>query len=110
MISFDFTEIEGFEWDKGNQEKNQLKHSVTHIEAEEVFSNQPLIIFQDQSHSTKEKRFGALGKTMTGRQLAIFFTLRHKKVRIISARDQGKKDRLFYQSIEQRYQQKGEIL
>lgn len=60
------------------------------------FFNQPLIIFDDEVHSTDiEKRYGALGKTNENRRRAIYFTIQNNKVRIISTRDQGKKDREF---------------
>lgn len=38
-----FEKITGFEWDKGNEQKN-VKHGVTPAEAEQVFLNEPLVI------------------------------------------------------------------
>lgn len=86
-----------FEWDKGNIGKNLLKHSVTNKEAEEVFDDEPLLISEDIKHSTKEKRFQALGKTSGNRLLFLSFTLRKDKVRIISARDMSKKEEVKYE-------------
>ena len=43
----DFGLIVGFEWDSGNQRKNELKHCVSSAEAEEVFFNSPLLISMD---------------------------------------------------------------
>lgn len=80
-----------FEWDKGNINKNLIKHSVTNKEAEEVFNNQPLIS-EDIKHSEKELRFQALGKTDKERLLFLSFTIRKNKIRIISARDMNKKE------------------
>lgn len=80
-------EFSGFDWDKGNIDKNLSKHGVTIQEAEEVFSNKPLIVRRDVLHSSKELRFQALGKTKTGRKFFIAFTLRSGKVRAISVRD-----------------------
>ena len=89
--------LEGFEWDKGNSLKNKDKHDVDKDECEQIFFNQPLIIFDDDEHTTeKEKRYGALGKTNEDRGLAIYFTIRNNKFRIISARNQGKKDKQEY--------------
>jgi len=34
----------GFEWDKGNIDKNWLKHEVNPTECEQIFFNQPLVI------------------------------------------------------------------
>ena len=86
-----------FEWDKGNVNKNFKKHKVTNIEAEEIFKNNPLIIFDDANHSLTEKRFIAHGITSKERNLTIIFTLRSQKIRIISARIQNKKERKIYE-------------
>lgn len=86
-----------FEWDRGNIDKNLKKHGVTNREIEEIFSNKPLKIFDDISHSLLEKRFIAHGITSKKRRLIIIFTLRDQKIRIISARDQNKKERRIYE-------------
>lgn len=106
-LGFDISKIEGFEWDKGNVDKNKIKHEVEKKECEEVFFSQPLEIFDDEVHSRTEKRYGALGKTSLGRSLTIFFTIRKNKIRVISAYDQGKKDRKLYLEIEKEFK-KGE--
>lgn len=85
-----------FDWDKGNIDKNWEKHKVHFKEAEEVFFNKPLKIFPDAKHSITEKRFQILGVTNNERKLSIFFTIRNKRIRIISARDQNKKERIKY--------------
>ena len=86
-----------FDWDKGNKDKNWQKHRVGWKECEEIFLNGRLKIFPDKGHSQKEKRFLAYGKTNKGRKLAMVFTLRRKKIRIISARYQNKKERSVYE-------------
>lgn len=86
-----------FEWDSGNESKNREKHNVSIKEAEAVFNNNPTILFDDQRHSTKEKRFGMLGKTDKGRRLAITFTIRGNRVRVIMARDMIRKERSVYE-------------
>lgn len=105
-LDFDIYKIEGFEWDQGNIEKNELKHNVNKTECEEVFLNQPLRIFDDEIHSGVEKRYGLLGKTNKQRRLVVFFTIRANKIRVISTRDQGKKDRKIYDEIENQYKKK----
>jgi uncharacterized protein len=85
--------IEGFEWDKGNKDKNWIKHRITIKEAEEVFFNKPQSVFDDIKHSQKEKRYTIVGKNNSGKLLTVFFTLRNNKIRIISARNQSKKER-----------------
>lgn len=86
-----------FEWDKGNIDKNFKKHKVTNLEAEEIFRNKPLIIIDDAIHSWIERRFIAHGITSKKRNLTIIFTLRKQKIRIISARNQNKKEREIYE-------------
>lgn len=87
----------GFEWDKGNLNKNWIKHKVSNMECEEVFFNQPLLIVEDQKHSYQEKRFYALGKTENNRLLFISFTTRQNNIRIISARAMSKKEKEQYE-------------
>lgn len=86
-----------FEWDKGNLEKNWKKHKVHYKEIEEIFFNKPLKIFPDKRHSKKESRYVAFGATNLGRKLTVVFTLRENNIRIISARNQSKKERGEYE-------------
>lgn len=86
-----------FDWDKGNINKNFVKHKVTNKEAEEVFGNKPITIFRDKEHSQEEDRFVALGATDNERRLYIVFTIRNEKIRIISARNQSRKERIIYE-------------
>ncbi|OGM76924.1 hypothetical protein A2188_01785 [Candidatus Woesebacteria bacterium RIFOXYA1_FULL_43_9] len=87
-----------FEWDEGNLDKNWEKHKVFYKEAEEVFFNKPLHARKDVVHSQVEDRYIALGITNKGRKLYIVFTVRNpERIRIISARDQSKKERGLYE-------------
>lgn len=86
-----------FEWDKGNIGKNLIKHNVTDKEAEEVFENEPKFIFEDEKHSYIEKRYMIWGITNKGKRLAVIFTIREDRVRIISARDMHRKERREYE-------------
>lgn len=86
----------GFLWDQGNRDKNFRSHSVTTEECEEVFFNQPLIEGPDEKHSRTETRHYVLGKTNAGRKLFLVYTFRRKKIRVISARDMSKKERMIY--------------
>jgi uncharacterized DUF497 family protein len=95
----DLTQIEGFEWDEGNNRKSVEKHDVSQAEAEQVFFNDLLLIFEDVGHSSREARLHALGRTEAGRLLHISFTLRSggKLIRVISARPMHRKERLRYE-------------
>ena len=94
----DFTKITTFDCDEGNAWKND-KHSVSMVEAEQVFFNDPLLIIEDAKHSVAEGRFHALGKTNEHRRLHITFTLRNngESIRVISARDMHRKERKIYE-------------
>ncbi len=95
-----FKGIEGFAWDAGNADKSKEKHNVSPIECEELFFNAPLIVGDDEKHSIPEKRFYALGRTNLDRRLFIVFTVREKKLRVISARDMNRKERKIYEDAE----------
>jgi len=94
----DLSKVVGFDWDGGNARKNE-QHGVSAAEAEQVFFNFPLLVLSDVKHSDAEPRFHALGKTHEGRQLHISFTLRNsgELIRVISARDMHRKERVIYE-------------
>ena len=91
-------EFEGFDWDRGNIEKNWIAHSVTPEETEQVFFNTPLIVADDKNHSRTEKRYFVLGQTDEDRALFVAFTIRQERIRVISARDMNRKERKLYMS------------
>ncbi|MBW1749333.1 MAG: BrnT family toxin [Deltaproteobacteria bacterium] len=86
-----------FQWDHGNERKSSDKHNVSKEEAEQVFFNQPLLLLEDKAHSQDENRFHALGKTDNKRKLHITFTIRDRKIRVISARPMHKKEKKGYE-------------
>ena len=88
--------IQGFEWDEGNSGKNEQKHGVTDREAEEIFFNQPLVIGRSPK-GKPEVRYAALGQTYGSRPLAVVFTIRSKRIRVISARPMSRKERKLYE-------------
>jgi hypothetical protein len=90
--------IIGFEWDAGNERKND-KHGVSMAEAEQVFFNTPLLLLDDVAHSKSEPRMHALGQTDQARLLHLTFTLRRsgELIRVISARDMHRKERSVYE-------------
>ena len=95
----DWKLVTGFDWDSGNERKNVDKHSVSRLQAEQVFFNQPLLITPDAKHSLNETRYHALGKSDDSRLLHITFTLRscNQLIRVISARDMHRKERKVYE-------------
>lgn len=87
-MDFDLSKIDGFEWDKGKYK-----------ECEEMFYNKPLLISKDVLHSKTEERFQVLGLTNKVRLIFLAFTIRNNKIRVVSARDQNKKEAKRLQQI-----------
>lgn len=95
----DFSSLAGFDWNKGNQEHIK-KHKVKQTECEEIFYSKPLIVSFDKAHSQIEERFEVLGKTNKKRKLFLVYTMRGGKIRVLSCRDQNKKERKTYDQKE----------
>lgn len=98
MLPKKFLELTAFEWDAGNVEKSWTKHKVLPTEGEQVFFNQPLVVAVDEKHSSVEARYYALGRTDANRYLFVVFTVRGRKIRIISVRDMNRRERKVYDS------------
>ncbi|MBC8346349.1 MAG: BrnT family toxin [Candidatus Marinimicrobia bacterium] len=95
-MAINISNCDGFQWDDGNIDKNWKKHGVKNIECEEVFFNQPFMVGDDHKHSIAEKRYFVLGQTDLGRKLFIAFTVRARKIRVISARNMTKNEKRKY--------------
>lgn len=91
-----FKEPLEFDWNKGNIGKN-LKHKIKDKEAEEPFFDRKRKVFKDTLHSEREDRYLLIGITKRKRLLYIVFTMRGKKIRIISARDVNQKEVEMYE-------------
>ncbi len=86
-----------FEWDKGNSDKNLVKHKTEIKEIEQVFEYENSITAEDKRHSQIESRYVIFGETQVGRKLVVGFTIRKNKVRVITARDMSRKERRDYE-------------
>jgi uncharacterized DUF497 family protein len=91
------SQVEGFEWDEGNVNKNWGKHRVRTREAEQVFRSVPKVFHKDHLHSIYEERYIVWGKTAGKRRLSVVFTIRNEKIRIISARGMNVKEKKDYE-------------
>jgi len=89
-------EYREFEWDQGNFDKSYQKHGITPNETEEAFLDEKAIILRDVKHSQGEERYVLIGKNASKRLLFVVFTLREKKIRIISARIANRKEKIKY--------------
>lgn len=95
-MKFDFSKVEGFQWDTGNLTKSVQRHGITPEEAEEVFFRSPLVV-ADHRPGDREPRFAALGSSERGRVLRIVFTIRGRALRPISCRPASRKERSIYE-------------
>jgi len=64
-----------FVWDKGNKNKNLIKHKITNNECEEIFFDKEKKMLKDRIHSKNEDRFVILGKTKNNKLLFVVFTV-----------------------------------
>jgi len=92
-----FADLEGFQWDASNSEKNWTRHDVIQAACEQVFFNKPLIVTTDLKHSETEARYFVLGSTDALRKLAVVFTIRGTRIRVISARPMSRRERRQYE-------------
>ena len=87
-----------FDWDQWNLQKNEIKHGVSPLEAESCFYDSEHKIYKDLKHSNfREKRYILYGKSMESRVLMVGFTIRKKRIRVITARSASKQEREIYE-------------
>lgn len=86
-----------FEWDSEKAVRNLAKHRVSFEEAETVFGDPLGRIVTDPRHSEHEERCVLLGLSRHQRLLAVMFTERAERVRIISARQATRRERRNYE-------------
>jgi uncharacterized protein len=95
-MEFYFSRLEGFEWDAGNLTKNPKKRHISNEEAEEIFFREPWMAEASRPDDC-EPRWAALGRSERGRVLRIVFTVRARKLRVISARPANSKETIDYE-------------
>ena len=76
---------------------NLKKHKVSFEEAASVFGDPMAYTFADPDHSLGEERWLMFGLSRTARVLAVIFTHRRGKYRIISARLATRHERKTYE-------------
>ena len=81
-----------FEWDEDKAKSNLIKHEST------VFDDSLARVFDDELHSTDERREIIIGHSINNRLLVVCFTERaDERIRIINARLQTPKERKAYE-------------
>ena len=89
----------GFEWNEAKNLDNQRKHWVSFYEAQHAFLDENRVIAEDQSHSSKEKRYYCFGLNDAGNGiLTVRFTFRSGRIRIIGAGYWRKGKKIYEQS------------
>lgn len=91
------------EWDDANTRK-LTKHRLTRAEVVAVFAGVPYLLGRIVEPAHAEPRWVALGRTATGRRVAVIFTRRAARVRPISCRPMRRNERRLY---EERRSQEG---
>lgn len=86
-----------FEWDERKATGNLAKHGVSFEEAATVFGDPLCDTFDDPDHSADEQRFLVIGMSHRGRVLIVAHTDDGEVIRFISAREQTKLERDFYE-------------
>jgi hypothetical protein len=89
--------IEGIIWLRDVEDKLALKHKVETHEVEEALSSQAKFRFVESGEREGEDVYLCLGKTGSGRYLAVLFIYkRTREALILSARDMARKERRLY--------------
>ncbi len=86
-----------FEFDPAKAAQNFKKHKVSFEEAASVFGDSMELTFPDPDHSVGEMRWLSFGMSSRGRVLAVIYTERRGKVRLVSARVATKYERKIYE-------------
>jgi len=87
-----------FEWDEDKAKSNWIKHGVSFDEATTVFDDPLARIFDDELHSTDERREVIIGHSINSQLLVVCFSERQdERIRIISARLHTPKERKAYE-------------
>jgi uncharacterized protein len=86
-----------FEDDPEKAARNLKKHRVSFEEAASVFGDPMAYTFADPDHSIGEERWLMFGISRVGRVLAVIYTHRRRRYRIISARLATRYERKIYE-------------
>ena len=86
-----------FEFDPAKAAANLQKHGVSFEEGASIFGDPMSITFPDPDHSIGEPRWLSFGFARTGRLLAVVYTERLGRYRLIGARLATKRERKIYE-------------
>jgi uncharacterized DUF497 family protein len=86
-----------FDWDEAKATRNFEKHAVTFHEASSVFRDPLAKVVPDPTGASGEDRAIMVGHSDQGRLLLVVFTERADRIRVISAREPTRRERLGYE-------------
>ena len=86
-----------FEWDDAKASQNRTKHGVAFEEAATVFADTLSLTIDDPLHSVEEERFVTIGESALRRLIVVVHTERGDTIRIISARQATRRERMDYE-------------
>lgn len=88
--------MDEFEWDPAKNESNLEKHGIDFEDAIGIFAS-PIVLFR--SDRGGEVRWVAVGM-LEGREIAVVYSIRDERYRIISARRARKNEREAYRKAQ----------
>lgn len=89
--------FDGFEWDEGNTGHLDERHHLNPYDVEGVFFNQPLEYALGNVNG--EKRWLAIGPTDEGMFLDVIFTVRDRKIRVVTAYEASPEHKAKYRKV-----------
>ena len=90
-----------FVWNTEKAAQNKAKHGISFDQAIQAFDDPDALFIEDRRHSDGETRENIIGATDEGGIVLVVFTEREKDVlRVISAREATKKERMRYENNE----------
>ncbi len=84
-----------FEWDERKARTNLRRHRVDFADAATVFEDDRAVTVADED--SDEERYSTIGLDALGRGLVVIYTVRGKRIRIISARRATRRERAEYE-------------
>jgi uncharacterized DUF497 family protein len=84
-----------FEWDERKARTNLRRHRVDFADAATAFEDDRAVTVTDENPD--EERFSTIGLDALGRVLVVIYTVRGKRIRIISARRATGRERAEYE-------------
>ena len=82
---------DAFEWDDDKARSNLARHNIDFMDAKSVFNDPGALDDPDDTLDYGEERYRAIG-VVNMRLIAVFYTLRDNRIRIISARKATRKE------------------